>query len=159
MTTSRVHCRPWHVSSRDGCPSPFISSSRLWGSSLQQRDMFITDDNEVLLSALRRRFAGKFRRVRVFNSGEALLEALVHDMPDIIVLDLKMPGVSGIETLRRIRCIHPQALVILLTAYGSSEDCEVAQGLGAFEVVTKRVGLEELDVAVTRALGYLGTRA
>jgi len=119
--------------------------------------MFITDDNEVLLSALRRRFARKFRRVRVFSSGESLLEAIIHEMPDIIVLDLKMPGASGIETLRRIRCIHPHALVILLTAYGSSEDREVAQVLGVFDMVTKRVGLEDLDAAITRALGHLGS--
>ena len=121
--------------------------------------MYITDDNEVVLAALKRRFTGKFRRVSVFSSGESLLDAIVHEVPDIIVLDLKMPGMGGIETLRRIRCIHPHALVILLTAYGSSEDREVAQVLGVFDMVTKRVGLEDLDVAVTRALGYLGTRA
>ena len=85
--------------------------------ALQQRDIFIADDNEVLLSALRIQFARRFRRVRVFNSGESLLEAIVHEIPDIIVLDLKMPGMSGIETLRRIRCIQPHPLVILLTAY------------------------------------------
>ena len=55
--------------------------------------------------------------------------------------------------MRRIRCIHPQAVVILLTAYGSSEDREAAQVLGVFDVVTKRVGLEDLDLAVARALG------
>ena len=119
--------------------------------------MYITDDNEVVLSALKRRFTGKFRRVRVFSSGESLLDAIVHETPDIIVLDLKMPGVGGIETLRRIRGIHPHTLVILLTAYSSSEDRKVAQVLGVFDVVTKRVGLEDLDLAVTRALGHLGT--
>ena len=119
--------------------------------------MYITDDNEVVLAALKRRFTGKFRRVRVFSSGESLLDAIVHETPDIIVLDLKMPGVGGIETLRRIRDIHPHTLVILLTAYSSSEDRKVAQVLGVFDVVTKRVGLEDLDLAVTRALGHLGT--
>ena len=129
----------------------------MWDSSLQPRDIFIADDNEVLLSALRRRFEGRFRRVCVFSSGESFLDAIVHETPDITVLDLKMPGASGIETLRRIRCIHPQAVVILLTAYGSSEDREAAQVLGVFDVVTKRVGLEDLDLAVARALGHLGT--
>lgn len=124
---------------------------------MQPHDLFITDDNEVLLSALRRRFLGKFRRVCAFSSGESLLDAIVHETPGIIVLDLKMPGVSGLETLRRIRGIHPQALVILLTAYGSSEDREAAQVLGVFDVVTKRVGLEDLDMAVTRAVGHLAT--
>ena len=85
------------------------------------------------------------------------MDAIVHETPGIIVLDLKMPGVSGLETLRRIRDIHPQALVILLTAYGSSEDREAAQVLGVFDVVTKRVGLEDLDMAVTRAVGHLAT--
>ena len=124
---------------------------------MEPHDIFIADDNEVLLSALQRRFTGKFRRVCAFNSGESLLDAIVHETPGIIVLDLKMPGAGGIETLRRIRGLHPHALVILLTAYGSSEDREVARVLGVFDVVTKRVGLEDLDSAVTRALGQLGT--
>ena len=124
---------------------------------MQSRNMFITDDNEALLSALSRRFAKKFRQVRVFNSGESLLNAIVHEIPDIILLDLKMSGISGIETLQRIRNTHSQPLVIILTAYASAEDLVVAQGLGVFDVVTKRVGLEDLDLAVTRALLYLGT--
>ena len=125
--------------------------------NLQSRSMFIADDNEALLSAVKRQFENRFQQVCVFNSGENLLDALAHENPDIILLDLKMSGMSGIETLRKIRATHWQPLVIILTAYISSAEHTVAKALGAFDIVVKRVGLDDLDLAVTRALKYLDT--
>lgn len=116
------------------------------------RRIFFADDNEVLISALTRRFSGPVQRVRAFASGENLLDALTRETPDLIVLDLKLPGLSGLDTLREIRRILPKVAVIILTAYGTSDDLESARTLGVFGVVIKKVGLEEeLEAAVTRA--------
>lgn len=116
------------------------------------RQIFFADDNDVLLSALARRFSGRVQRVRAFTSGESLLEALTRETPDLIVLDLKLPGLSGLDTLREIRRALPKVGVIILTAYGTSGDLESAKILGVFDVVIKNVGLEEeLEAAVTRA--------
>jgi two-component system nitrogen regulation response regulator GlnG len=90
--------------------------------------------------------------VRAFTSGEHLLEGLARKTPDLIVLDLKLPGLSGLDTLREIRRILPKVAVIILTAYGTSGDLESAKTLGVFDIVIKNVGLEEeLEAAVMRA--------
>lgn len=120
------------------------------------RQIFFVDDNEVLLSALTRRFSGRVQRLRAFSSGEQLLAALARETPDLIVLDLKLPGLSGLDTLREIRRALPHVLVMILTAYGTSADLEWARTLGVFDVVIKNVGLEkDLEEAVTRAFRSL----
>ena len=66
-----------------------------------------------------------------FESGEALLEALDQEVPDLVLLDLKMPGLNGVQALRRLRERAPQTVVVLLTAYGTVEDAVEAMKVGA----------------------------
>ena len=137
---------------RDAGIIPSADARREPDASAIARLIFFADDNDVLLSALTRRFSGRVQRVRAFTSGEHLLEALARKTPDLIVLDLKLPGLSGLDTLREIRRILPKVAVIILTAYGTSGDLESAKTLGVFDVVIKNVGLEqELEAAVMRA--------
>lgn len=121
--------------------------------------IFFVDDNEVLLSALTRRFSGRLQRLRTFGSGENLLEALASEIPDLIVLDLKLPVLSGLATLREIRRALPEVTVIILTAYGTSDDLDAARTLGVFDVVIKKVGLEEeLESTIRRAFPSFNAR-
>ncbi len=120
--------------------------------------IFVTDDDEVVRQAISRRLAKRHHDIRSFDSGEALLEALDHDMPDIIFLDLKMTGLSGLETLKQIRSKTQQALVILLTAYGTVENAVEAMRLGAYDFLIKSVDLSGVDPVVDRALDYLTLR-
>jgi CheY-like chemotaxis protein len=141
---------------RDAGIIPSDNARRAPGASAIPRLIFFADDNDVLLSALTRRFSGRAQRVRAFTSGESLLEALAHETPDLIVLDLKLPGLSGLDTLREIRCVLPKVAVIILTAYGTSGELESAKTLEVFDVVIKNVGLEEeLEAAITRAFLFL----
>ncbi len=120
--------------------------------------IFVTDDDEVVRQAISRRLAKRHHEIRSFDSGEALLEALDHDMPDIIFLDLKMTGLSGLETLKQIRSKTQQALVILLTAYGTVENAVEAMRLGAYDFLIKSVDLSGVDPVIDRALDYLTLR-
>jgi len=120
--------------------------------------IFVTDDDEVVRQAISRRLAKRHQDVRSFDSGEALLEALDHDLPDIILLDLKMTGMSGIETLKQVRAKTQQSLVILLTAYGTVEDAVEAMRLGAYDFLIKSVDLSGVEPVVDRALEYLTLR-
>lgn len=120
--------------------------------------IFVTDDDEAVRSAISRRLARRSHQVRSFESGEALLEALDHDIPDLILLDLKMSGMSGLDTLRLLRPKAPQALVILLTAYGTIEDAVEAMKLGAYDFLIKSVDLTGVDPVVQRALEFLTLR-
>ena len=123
-----------------------------------QASIFVTDDDEVVRASITRRLERSHHLVRDFDSGESLLQALDHDVPDLILLDLRMSGMSGVETLKHIRQKAPQALVILLTAYGTVEDAVESMRLGAYDFVIKSVDLSGVDPIVSRALNYLKLR-
>ena len=120
--------------------------------------IFVTDDDEVVRSSITRRLTRGGHDVRSFDSGEALLEGLDDDVPDIILLDLKMSGMTGLETLKHIRPKAPQTLVILLTAYGTIEDAVEAMRLGAYDFLIKSVDLSGVGPVVERAIDYLTLR-
>lgn len=120
--------------------------------------IFVTDDEEVVRSSITRRLSKRQHDVRGFDSGEALLEALDNDIPDIILLDLKMSGMTGLETLKIVRSKAPQTLVILLTAYGTIEDAVEAMRLGAYDFLIKSIDLSGVGPVVERAIDYLTLR-
>jgi len=121
-------------------------------------NIFVTDDDDVVRQAITRRLAKLHHDVRSFDSGEALLEALDHEVPDLILLDLKMAGLSGLETLKHIRAKSQQAMVILLTAYGTVEEAVEAMRLGAYDFLIKSVDLSGVEPVIDRALEYLTLR-
>jgi len=120
--------------------------------------IFVTDDDEVVRSSITRRLSRGQHDIRSFDSGEALLEGLNNDIPDILLLDLKMPGMTGLETLKHVRSKAPQTLVILLTAYGTIEDAVEAMRLGAYDFLIKSIDLSGVGPVVERSIDYLTLR-
>ncbi len=120
--------------------------------------IFVTDDEPAIRSALVKRLSRRQHTVAGFESGDALLKGLDREAPDLILLDLKMPGLSGLDTLKAIRSKFPQVLIIMLTAYGTVEDAVEAMKLGAYDFVIKTVDLNGLDQVVGRALELLALR-
>jgi len=76
---------------------------------------------------------------------------VAREAPEVMVLDLRMPGLDGLEVLRRVRRSHPQVQVIVLTGHGSDRDEEQARRLGAFEFLQKPVDIEDLVRTVRQA--------
>ncbi|MBA5867221.1 MAG: response regulator [Nitrospira sp. CR1.3] len=120
--------------------------------------IFVTDDEPAIRSALVKRLSRQNHRVTACESGEALTQALDHEMPDLVLLDVKMPGLSGLEALKVCRMKAPFALVIMLTAYGTVQDAVEAMKLGAYDFVIKTVDLEGLEQVLDRALELLALR-
>lgn len=120
--------------------------------------IFVTDDEPAIRSAIVKRLLRRQHLVSGFDSGDTLIGALDHDIPDLILLDLKMPGLSGLDTLKAIHPKSPQSLVIMLTAYGTVQDAVEAMKLGAYDFVIKTVDLEGLDQVIDRALELLALR-
>jgi two-component system, NtrC family, response regulator AtoC len=120
--------------------------------------IYVTDDDQNVCSALSRRLARNGHLVRSFNSGASLLEALDHEIPDLLFLDLKMPEMDGLETLRRVRDTIPQTLIVMLTAYGGVEDAVEAMRLGAYDFLIKSVDFSTVEPALNRALNFLELR-
>jgi DNA-binding NtrC family response regulator len=83
--------------------------------------------------------------------GEQALQMLEDDVPDVMVLDLRMPGIDGMEVLRRVKKMYPQLEVIIMTGHGSDKDEAEARRLGAFDYLQKPVDINELMEVVRRA--------
>ena len=78
------------------------------------------------------------------------MQRISEEQPDIMILDIKMPGIDGIEVLRRVRKAYPRIQVIMLTAHGTEKDQEEAERLGAFAYLRKPVDLEMLTKTMQR---------
>jgi len=120
--------------------------------------IFVVDDQPAFRNTLENKLSQRQHRVRTFQSGDELLAAVEQDLPDLILLDLKMPGMTGIEVLQTLRTKARDSVVVMLTAYGTVEDAVEAMKLGAYDFLIKTVDLESLELVVSKALEYIWLR-
>lgn len=113
--------------------------------------LLLVDDEQDFLTYTSRRF--ERRKVDVFtaDSGRKALEMMAENSFDVVVLDIKMPGMDGLTVLERIREIAPDCKVLLLTGHASSEAALQGMALGAFEYLLKPVQFDELFFKVMEA--------
>ena len=90
--------------------------------------------------------------VSVADSGKDGLAKIKEEVPDLVLLDMKMPEMDGIETLEKIKAIDKDILVIMLTAYQTVETAVKAMKLGAYDYISKPFKYEELKIIIKRAL-------
>ena len=109
------------------------------------------DDEEDFVRTLAERMDMRDLGGEVALSGREALEMLEAERPDVMVLDLRMPGLDGLEVLRRVKRAYPEIEVIILTGHGSERDEAEARRLGAFDYFRKPVELETLMDAIRRA--------
>ncbi|MCH8496664.1 MAG: sigma-54 dependent transcriptional regulator [Balneolales bacterium] len=88
------------------------------------------------------------------EDGTAALEIALRDKPDLILLDIKMPGINGMKVLEHVKREHPSIPIIIFTAFGNSERPIEAMKLGAYDYIDKPFDLEELLLVIHRALDY-----
>jgi len=105
--------------------------------------LFVDDETDFLDTVLKRM---KKRDVNVTGaeSGEKALELLEREPVDVLVLDVRMPGMDGIQALREIKKNHPLVEVIMLTGHASMEVAIEGMELGAFDYLMKPVDIDEL---------------
>ncbi len=113
--------------------------------------VLLVDDEEDFVSTLSERLQMRDLDSQTAFDGEQALEVMQDGVPDVMVLDLKMPGIDGMEVLRRMKKLYPKVQVIILTGHGSDKDEEQARRLGAFEYLQKPVNLEDLVEVLKRA--------
>jgi DNA-binding NtrC family response regulator len=119
---------------------------------MSERRILIVDDELSVRSSLEEWFREDGFQVESAADGQAGLRAMAHGPFDIVLLDLKMPGMDGIALQKRIREIDPRATIIILTAYASVETAVEALKLGAYDYVTKPVDPDDLANLVRNAL-------
>ncbi len=113
--------------------------------------LVIEDDPSIVLG-LRMNLGRAGYRVRTASDGHIGLAELAKERPDLVLLDLMLPGVDGLEILRRIRAEDPTLPVLVLTAMGSEDDKIRGLDLGANDYVTKPFSIAELSARVRAAL-------
>ena len=106
--------------------------------------VLLVDDEEEFVRALAERLELRGFEPEVALSGELALQVIEERAPDVIVLDLRMPGMDGVEVLRRVKRTHPRIQVIILTGHGSEADARTVRSLGAFEHLQKPVEVADL---------------
>ncbi len=109
-----------------------------------QCKVLLVDDEEELVRTLAERLRMRSFDVGVALSGEESLQSMEKNVPDVMVLDLRMPGMEGMEVLRRVKKTYPHVQVIILTGHGSEQDEREARRLGAFEYLQKPVNIDHL---------------
>ncbi|MCZ2155785.1 MAG: sigma-54 dependent transcriptional regulator, partial [Bryobacterales bacterium] len=92
--------------------------------------------------------------VTAVADGAAALTELERNPPALVLSDLKMPGMSGLELLKRIQADHPEIPVLILTAFGSIQSAVEAMRLGAYDYLTKPIDFDELGIVVKRVLEH-----
>jgi two-component system response regulator AtoC len=120
--------------------------------------IFVADDEQAIRTAIVKRLIRQGHHAVGYESGEALLEALQDKLPDLVLLDLKMPGISGLDALKHVRQLAPSTTVIMLTAFGTVQDAVEAMKLGAYDFLIKTVDLEGVDAVIARAIEVLKLR-
>ena len=113
--------------------------------------VLVVDDEEELVSALVERLNLRGFRARGVTTGADALEFLEAEECDVVLLDVLMPGLGGLEVIRLIKDTWPALEVILLTGHGSAKSVEKGNALGAFDYLMKPVRIDDLVRVLTVA--------
>jgi len=116
------------------------------------RTILVIDDDAEIRYSIDRVLTNSGTKVLGADSGETGIEKARTENPDIIFLDNRMNGISGIETLQHLRTAAPQSMVILMTAYGTTQTAIEAMKHGAFDYVLKPFDLKKMEALVAKAL-------
>ncbi len=113
--------------------------------------VLLVDDEREFVQTLSERLMMRDMGSAVAYDGESALHIIEEDEPEVLLLDLKMPGIDGLEILRRVKQTRPEMEVIILTGHGSEADREACMKLGAFAYLQKPLDIDELSDTIRRA--------
>ena len=115
------------------------------------RTILIVDDDKSIRYSLKRMFEEKYSILTAQN-GEEALDRIKESSPDLTIMDIKMPGRNGIDVLKEIKSIDPKSLLIIMTAYGTTETAIEAMKYGAFDYILKPFPIPQMKGLVEKAL-------
>ena len=107
-------------------------------------NVLLVDDEEEFVTTLSERLSLRGIDTRIAFDGEQALAAVDQSLPEIVILDVMMPGLKGLEVLRRVKELNPATQVILLTGQGTTRDGIEGMKLGAFDYMIKPLDIDEL---------------
>ncbi len=114
------------------------------------KNVLVIDDDEKICWAFEQFLTDEGHRPIVANNAEEGLRKIQSDTPDIILLDVRLPGMNGLEALKQIKVLQPEAIVIVMTAYDSVEMTIQAMQLHAFDFIPKPIDLDQVKAIIDR---------
>lgn len=114
----------------------------------------IVDDEESILQSLDGILSDEGFEVLRADSGPGALEKIEEIMPDLVLLDIWMPGMDGLETLLKVKELHPHLQVVMMSGHGTIETAVKATKLGAYDFIEKPLSLEKVLLSINNALDY-----
>ncbi len=113
--------------------------------------VLLVDDEEDFINTLAQRLKMRDLSVSCVNDGEQGLSRVKQEEPDVLVLDLKMPGLQGMDVLRQVRKTNPKMQVIILSGHGTDKDEEEAKSIGGFDFLRKPADIDLLMTKIKEA--------
>ena len=114
--------------------------------------LLVVDDESIVGKRLKQVFSKIGFEVETYTEAAPAMAAMAEKPFDIVVTDLKMEGMDGMEVLKRVRALNPRTQVIIITGYASPATAELAEQQGVFEFLAKPFRLDELKQVIFRAL-------
>jgi DNA-binding NtrC family response regulator len=121
---------------------------------MRHKNVLVVDDDESLRRITQMQLEEAGYVAATAESGEEALRKIEEDAPALVITDLKMPGMNGLELLRSVRAQYPQTAVVLVTAFGTVQTAVAAMKAGAYDYITKPIDYEELLLVVHRAVEH-----
>ena len=121
------------------------------GDTMEKNRVLLVDDEEEFVRALAKRLRTRGLEVEITGDGESAVEKVKQNGFDVVVLDLAMPGIDGLETLKRLREVNQDLQVVLLTGHGSIKSGVEAIKGGAVDFLEKPAEFSELLAKIKEA--------
>ena len=119
-------------------------------------NILLVDDEKEFTATLAERMALRGLRVRCAYSGEEVLKEIAAEKPDVVIMDVMMPGLKGLDILRHLKATNPEIQVILLTGQAGTRDGMEGMKLGAFDYLLKPLELDALLAKIAEAAAIGG---
>jgi two-component system nitrogen regulation response regulator NtrX len=117
--------------------------------------ILVVDDEESICQSLKAILSDEGYQVLVAGSGEEAVKIVEEEMPQLVLLDIWLPGMDGLETLKAIKKINPKVLVIIMSGHGTIETAVRATKLGAFDFIEKPLSLDKIIILVNNAISLI----
>ena len=119
---------------------------------MRQQKILVVDDEHLIRWSLEQNLKKQGYEVVTAATGEDALKLLKDDVPDLMLLDIQLPGIDGLEVLERVKEMEEEIIVIMVTAMGVLETAVKAMRMGAYDYINKPFNLDELAIVIKKAL-------
>jgi DNA-binding NtrC family response regulator len=119
---------------------------------MRKTRILVVDDEHLIRWSLEQNLKKQGYEVLTAGTGEEAVKIVREEQPDLMLLDIQLPGISGLEVLERVKEFEEETIVIMVTAHGGLETAVTAMRLGAYDYINKPFNLDEMSIVIRKAL-------